>query len=63
MPAPRPSAPPFVDLTVVIPAYNEGRRLRPGVEEVCRYLRAGGAGGAGGAGAGGAGGNWELIVV
>ncbi len=56
LPAPRSSRPPnapatpAVDLTVVIPAYNEEHRLRPGMEEVCRYLRATPH-------------HWELIVV
>ncbi|WP_394297371.1 dolichyl-phosphate beta-glucosyltransferase [Streptomyces albus] len=50
VPGPRPGSRPLVDLTVVIPAYNEEHRLRRGVDEVCRYLRAGG-------------GRWEVIVV
>jgi dolichyl-phosphate beta-glucosyltransferase len=39
-----------VDLSVVIPAYNEEQRLRPGMDEVCSYLRSCGQ-------------RWEVIVV
>ncbi|PGH49259.1 hypothetical protein CRI70_18640 [Streptomyces sp. Ru87] len=51
MPAPRRGATAVVSLTVVVPAYNEERRLRPGIDAICRYLRRCGER------------NWELIVV
>ncbi|MGP3926529.1 dolichyl-phosphate beta-glucosyltransferase [Streptomyces sp. 8N616] len=55
LPAPRPqphaeAETAVIDLSVVIPAYNEEQRLRPGMDEVCRYLRTTGR-------------RWELIVV
>ncbi|MFG2194915.1 dolichyl-phosphate beta-glucosyltransferase [Streptomyces sp. NPDC048639] len=55
LPAPRqqPAAEPataVIDVTVVIPAYNEEQRLRPGIDEVCGYLRTTVR-------------RWELIVV
>lgn len=39
-----------VDLSVVMPAFNEQRRIGPSIEAVCRYLRRSGR-------------TWELIVV
>jgi glycosyltransferase involved in cell wall biosynthesis len=59
LPAPRPQPPgesgsaetaAVIDLSVVIPAYNEQHRLLPGIDEVCRYLSAIGC-------------RWEMIVV
>ncbi|WP_255948980.1 dolichyl-phosphate beta-glucosyltransferase [Streptomyces odontomachi] len=66
-----------VDLTVVVPAYDEEGRLGPTLEAICAYLRGDGAAGGSeeaGVGAGGADGRrpshapgpwgeWELIVV
>ncbi|MGK5632578.1 dolichyl-phosphate beta-glucosyltransferase [Streptomyces sp. URMC 123] len=45
-----------VDLTVVIPAYNEESRLARGVDDICRYLRTAGP-------LGDAPRSWEVIVV
>lgn len=42
-----------MDLSVVVPAYNEERRLRPTLDAICAHLR----------GEPGRWGNWELIVV
>ncbi|HET6855905.1 MAG TPA: dolichyl-phosphate beta-glucosyltransferase [Streptomyces sp.] len=42
-----------VDLTVVVPAYNEEQRLRPTLDAICAHLRADP----------GRWGDWELIVV
>ncbi|MFJ4922448.1 glycosyltransferase [Streptomyces sp. NPDC088725] len=42
-----------VDLTVVVPAYNEERRLRPTLDAICAYLRADPE----------RWGDWELLVV
>ncbi|NJQ03586.1 dolichyl-phosphate beta-glucosyltransferase [Streptomyces zingiberis] len=53
VPPPRPGGRSPVELSVVIPAYNEEARLRDGVAEVCRYLRAGGDRWE----------RWEVIVV
>ncbi|MFF3766171.1 dolichyl-phosphate beta-glucosyltransferase [Streptomyces sp. NPDC001922] len=54
LPGPRSRHPaeavPVLDISVVIPAYNEEHRLLPGVDDVCRYLRAAGV-------------RWEVIVV
>jgi glycosyltransferase involved in cell wall biosynthesis len=47
---PSSPVPAVVDLTVVIPAYNEEHRLLPGVDDVCRYLRTTAL-------------HWEVIVV
>ena len=51
MPVPRRDTTAVVSLTVVVPAYNEERRLRPGIDAICHYLRRSGER------------NWELIVV
>ncbi|MFE6160779.1 dolichyl-phosphate beta-glucosyltransferase [Streptomyces sp. NPDC056486] len=53
-----------VDLTVVVPAYNEERRLAPTLAAIRAYLE-GGEDGEGGEGCteGGARARWELIVV
>jgi dolichyl-phosphate beta-glucosyltransferase len=53
VPVPRPPAAAetdVVDLTVVMPAFNEQRRIGPSIEAVCSYLRQSGW-------------TWELIVV
>ncbi|MGP3984036.1 dolichyl-phosphate beta-glucosyltransferase [Streptomyces sp. KR80] len=45
-----PESSAVIDLSVVVPAYNEELRLRRGVDDVCRYLRTTGL-------------RWEVIVV
>jgi glycosyltransferase involved in cell wall biosynthesis len=42
--------PPVVDISVVMPAFNEQRRIGPSIEAVCEFLRHSGR-------------TWELIVV
>ncbi|NLU75947.1 DUF2079 domain-containing protein [Streptomyces sp. HNM0575] len=50
---PRVAAPQVVDLSVVVPAYDEEHRLPPALDAICRYLRSSPARQA----------SWELIVV
>jgi dolichyl-phosphate beta-glucosyltransferase len=42
--------PEVIDLSVIVPAFNEQRRIGPSIESVCAYLES-------------TGGRWELIVV
>jgi glycosyltransferase involved in cell wall biosynthesis len=49
-PQPSPVTPAVIDLSVVVPAYNEQQRLGACVDTVCAYLRGSGC-------------SWELIVV
>lgn len=49
-PEPNPIEPLVIDLSVVMPAFNEQRRIGPSIEAVCAYLDTTGR-------------TWELIVV